>query len=41
MDWAFRLRKDVPPWVLKLVLLVSILVVAGLQYFDIVWNPPV
>lgn len=35
MDWAARIRKDVPPWVLKLVLLVSILVIGGLQYFDV------
>jgi hypothetical protein len=36
MDWGFRIRKDVPPWVLKLVLIVAILLIAGLQYFDIV-----
>jgi len=34
MDWALRIRKDVPSWVLKLVLVVSILTVAGLQQFD-------
>jgi len=36
MDWGFRIRKDVPPWVLKLVLIVAILLIAGIQYFDIV-----
>jgi hypothetical protein len=36
MDWAFRLRKDVPTWVMILVLLSAILVIAGLQHFNIV-----
>jgi hypothetical protein len=36
MDWAFRIRKDVPSWVMKLVLVGSILLIAGLQYFDII-----
>ena len=36
MDWGFRIRKDVPPWVLNLVLIVAILLIAGIQYFDIV-----
>ena len=36
MDWAFRIRKDVPPWVMKLVLIVAIVLVAGLQYFNII-----
>jgi len=36
MDWAFRIRKDVPSWMMKLVLIVAILLLAGLQYFDIV-----
>jgi hypothetical protein len=36
MDWAFRLRKDVPTWVTILVLLSAILVIAGLQHFNIV-----
>ncbi len=36
MDWALRIRKDVPSWVLKLVLVVSILTVAGLQQFDVI-----
>jgi len=35
MDWAFRVRKDVPSWVMKLVLLAAILLIAGLQYFNI------
>ncbi len=35
MDWAFRVRKDVPPWVMKLVLLVGILLIAGLQQFGV------
>jgi len=35
MDWAPRFRKDVPSWVLKLVLGISILTVAGLQYFNV------
>ena len=36
MDWAFRIRKDVPSWVLKLVLGVAILLIAGLQYFNVI-----
>jgi hypothetical protein len=36
MDWALRIRKDVQSWVLKLVLVVSILTVAGLQQFDVI-----
>ncbi len=36
MDWAFRIRKDVPSWVMKLVLIVAILVIGGLQYFGII-----
>ena len=36
MDWALRIRKDVSSWVLKLVLVVSILTVAGLQQFDVI-----
>jgi hypothetical protein len=36
MDWAFRIRKDVPSWVLKLVLIGAILSVAGLQYFNVI-----
>jgi len=36
MDWAFRIRKDVPPWVLKLVLVASILSIAALQHFGVV-----
>jgi hypothetical protein len=36
MDWALRIRKDVPSWLLKVVLGLSILTVAGLQYFDVV-----
>jgi hypothetical protein len=35
MDWALRIRKDVPPWVLKLVLIAAILLIAGLQHFDV------
>ncbi len=35
MDWGFRIRKDVPGWVLKLVLVGAILLVAGLQYLDV------
>lgn len=35
MDWALRIRKDVPPWVLKLVLIVAILLIAGLQYVGV------
>ena len=34
-DWAFRIRKDVPPWVLKLVLIGGILLIAGLQYLNV------
>lgn len=36
MDWGFRIRKDVSGWVLKLVLVGAILLVAGLQYLDII-----
>jgi hypothetical protein len=36
MDWGFRIRKDVPSWVLKLVLIGAILLITGLQYFDII-----
>lgn len=36
MDWALRIRKDVPSWVLKVVLLAAILVISGLQYFGVV-----
>jgi hypothetical protein len=35
MDWAFRIRKDVPSWLLKVVLGITILLIAGLQYFNI------
>ncbi len=35
MDWGLRIRKDVPSWVLKVVLLVGILLIAGLQYLDV------
>ena len=36
MDWAFRIRKDVPSWLMKLVLVVAILLIAGLQHFNII-----
>ncbi len=36
MDWAFRIRKDVPPWVMTLVLILAILLIAGLQHFNII-----
>ncbi|CQH63420.1 uncharacterized protein HHUB_4073 (plasmid) [Halobacterium hubeiense] len=36
MDWGLRIRKDVPSWVVTLVLLVAILLIAGLQYFNII-----
>jgi hypothetical protein len=36
MDWGFRVRKDVPSWVMKLVLVAAILLIAGLQYFDVI-----
>ncbi len=36
MDWALRIGKDVPPWVLKAVLIAAILSIAGLQYLDII-----
>jgi hypothetical protein len=36
MDWGFRIRKDVPPWVLKLVLVGAILLIAGLQYLGVI-----
>jgi len=36
MDWAFRIRKDVPPWVMTLVLIIAILLIVGLQYFNII-----
>ena len=36
MDWTLRIRKDVPSWVMKLVLIGSILLIAGLQYFNII-----
>jgi len=36
MDWGLRIRKDVPSWVLKLVLVCSILLIAGFQYFNII-----
>ncbi len=36
MDWALRIRKDVPSWVMKLVLIVAILSIASLQYFNII-----
>lgn len=36
MDWALRIRKDAPSWILKLVLVLSILSVASLQYFDVI-----
>lgn len=36
MDWAFRIRKDVPSWVFKIVLVAAILLVAALQYFNII-----
>lgn len=36
MDWGFRIRKDVPSWVMKVVLVVAILLIAGLQYFNII-----
>jgi hypothetical protein len=35
MDWALRIRKDVPSWVVILVLIVAILVITGLQHFGI------
>jgi len=35
MDWAFRIRKDVPSWVMTLVLISAILLIAGLQYFNV------
>lgn len=35
MDWAFRIRKDVSPWVMRIILIVAILLIAGLQYFNI------
>jgi hypothetical protein len=31
MDWGLRIRKDVPNWAFKLVLVVAILLIAGLQ----------
>jgi hypothetical protein len=36
MDWAFRIRKDVPSWLMKLVLLTAILLIAGFQYFNVI-----
>ncbi len=36
MDWGFRIRKGVPSWVQKLVLIGAILLIAGLQYFNII-----
>jgi hypothetical protein len=36
MDWGFRIRKDVPSWVMKLVLIGAILLIGGLQYFNII-----
>ena len=36
MDWGFRIRKDVPSWVMKLVLIGAILLIAGLQYLNII-----
>ena len=36
MDWGLRVRKDVPSWVLKVVLLAAILVIGGLQYFNVI-----
>ncbi len=35
MDWALRIRKDVPPWLFKLVLVVAIVLIAGLQYVGV------
>ncbi|AGB31003.1 hypothetical protein Natpe_1091 [Natrinema pellirubrum DSM 15624] len=35
MDWALRIRKDVPPWLFKLVLIVAIVLIAGLQYVGV------
>lgn len=35
MDWALRIRKDVPSWLFKLVLIVAILLIAGLQYVGV------
>jgi hypothetical protein len=36
MDWAFRIREEVPSWAMKLVLIMSILIISGLQYFNII-----
>ena len=36
MDWAFRVRKEVSSRVMKLVLVLAILTVVGLQYFNII-----
>lgn len=35
MDWAPRIRKDVPGWVQILVLVAAILLIVALQQFDI------
>jgi hypothetical protein len=35
MDWALRIRKDVPSWVVTLVLIVAVLLIGGLQYFGV------
>ena len=36
MDWGLRIRKDVPSWVVTLVLVGAILLVGTLQYFNII-----
>ena len=36
MDWGFRIRKDVPSWVMIVVLITAILLISGLQYFNII-----